>query len=153
MNFRVGRSPFSCPAGRWVPQGWRWRACDVRRSRGMSQGRQRQVAVRRLIATPAFVVARSARPPGNSFKVNGEDCSSPSAETSPPAGDFGFRHCRQEFYQIFGFARKGVFSANFNHGLMKGPMETLHSKKRAHYGHSPHEASKRSGAYVVGIVS
>lgn len=34
------------------------------------------------------------------FKVNGEDFSSPSAETSPPAGDFGFRHCRNILYHI-----------------------------------------------------
>ena len=64
----------------------------------------------------------------NFFKVNGEDCSSPSAETSPPAGDFGFRHCRNEFYQMFGFTRKGVFSANFNHGLMRTPWKLCIAK-------------------------
>ena len=40
------------------------------------------------------------RSPHIVFKVNGEDFSSPSAETSPPAGDFGFRHCRNVFYHI-----------------------------------------------------
>ena len=34
------------------------------------------------------------------FKINGEDRSSPSARASSPAGDFGFRHCREILYQI-----------------------------------------------------
>ena len=50
----------SCPAKRCDPQGWRWRVRTARRSRGWVRTRQRQVAVRRLIDSPVFVVAPKA---------------------------------------------------------------------------------------------
>ena len=50
----------SCPAKRCAPQGWRWRVRTAWRSRGWVRTRQRQVAVRRLIDSPVFVVAPKA---------------------------------------------------------------------------------------------
>jgi len=50
----------SCPAKRCDPQGWRWRVRTARRSRGRVRTRQRQVAVRRHIDSPVFVVAPQA---------------------------------------------------------------------------------------------
>ena len=76
--------PRSCPAERRNPQGWRWRISDARQSRGAARMRQRQVAVRRLIASPVFVFARQrpfnplfralSCPPKAAFVSDGASC-------------------------------------------------------------------------------